>query len=128
MRFSLSTCYRAALVLLTISHARESWAESERVFMVYHAESGCPDGEAFLRSVQERTTRFELAQGKEPARQIVATVTESGTGFLGRLEVTDPTSGSSLRSVHGAVCEEVVTALSLMVALAIDPQARTMVA
>ena len=89
----------------------------------YAAPSQCPDQASFLDEVRERTTRWHPETGPAPVRRFVIEVTPREGGMRGRLALTDIAGVSAVREVDGATCSDVVEALALMTALAIDPHA-----
>jgi hypothetical protein len=105
--------------------ARVAAAEPESVRIDYVAPAGCPDAAGFLRSLRERTSRFRQVVADEPVRRFLVRVTASAAAFAGRLEIRNPDGSTAFRSVDAAVCDEVASALALMTALAIDPDALT---
>ena len=120
------TIERAVLVLSALLVlCRVAAADPEDVRIEYMASTGCPDAAAFMRSLQERTTRFRQAAPDEQARRFFVRVAATGSSFSGRLEIRSPDDSTAIRSVDGAICDEVSNALALMTALAIDPNALT---
>jgi hypothetical protein len=99
-------------------------SESEHIRIQFSAPDNCPDQTAFERALRRRTTRYQLASEQEPARQFVVTITSSGAGALGRLAIQGMGADVSVRTVSGKSCDEVLSALALMTALAIDPDYR----
>lgn len=97
-------------------------AEPESVHIEYVAPAGCPTATAFLRSLRARTTRFRAASPDEPARHFSVRVAPAASSFAGRLQIDGP-AGSAVRTLEGRMCGDVVDALALMTALAIDPSA-----
>ena len=117
---------RAVLVSTgLVALARVAAAEPESVRIDYVAPTGCPDAAGFMRSLRERTSRFRQAATDEPVRRFLVRVTASASAFAGRLEIRNPDGSTAFRSVDAAVCDEVASALALMTALAIDPDALT---
>jgi len=117
---------RVALVGAAIlGFARAAAADPESVRINYAAPDGCPDATAFLQSLKERTTQFREATADEPARRFLVRVKSVGSTFHGRLEIRAPDGRTTVRSVDAALCEEVSTALALITALTIDPNALT---
>jgi hypothetical protein len=100
-------------------------AEPEAVHIDYTAPAGCPDAASFLRSLKDRTTRFREATPDEKARSFFVRVTALPSSFSGRLEIGSPNDSTAVRSVDSPICSEVSSALALMTALAIDPNALT---
>jgi hypothetical protein len=89
----------------------------------YSVDATCPGQDDFLARVRARTDRLERTTPDDeatPVYRVSATVTEGAAH--GRLEMVDP-SGISARDVDGVTCEDVVDALALVLALAIDPNA-----
>jgi hypothetical protein len=91
----------------------------------YSVPASCPDREAFVAQVSARTPRFVIAFGAEAARVFVVNVVARGRGVMGRLTVREASGVEATRSVAGEGCEEVVGALALMTAMAVDPNAST---
>jgi len=52
-------------------------------------------------------------------------VTAVAPSFAGRLEIHNPDGSTAVRSVEGPICDELASALALMTALVIDPDARS---
>jgi hypothetical protein len=96
-------------------------SESEHIRIQFSAPDKCPDQDAFERALRRRTAKFQIATDRELARQFAVTITFAGSTPMGRLAVHGPGAEPSERTVSGKSCEEVVAALALMTALAIDP-------
>ena len=102
------------------------------VRLEYHAPDACPDERAFVARVRSRTTRFVLAGadatgGDEVARSFSVDVSTTPHGVEGRLTSLEATRtpAPATRVVAGETCDEVVDALALITALAVDPNAST---
>jgi hypothetical protein len=113
----------ALLLLVATAYPVRAGAEAEHIRVQYAAPKKCPDGAAFIRALRQRTDRFQLASGAEQARVFVVSITAAESLVLGRLEIQGPGAEVSLRDVSGKTCDEVMAALALMTALAIDPSA-----
>ncbi len=120
------------LVVVVVGAGRLARADDadvvEPIRIAYDAASPtCPDDKAFFREIAARTNRSRLAASSgEKARVLhVAIVGASSSSFIGRLLIEDGGSWSSAREVRGVTCGEVVEALGLIAALAIDPRAST---
>jgi hypothetical protein len=125
-RQTIQTIGRAALLGIAIlGLGRVALAEPELVHLGYSGTAGCPDAKAFLQSLKERTTRFREAAPDEPARRFLVRVKSAGSTFHGQLEIRAPDGRTTVRNVDGALCDEVATALALITALTIDPNALT---
>lgn len=89
----------------------------------YQAPSACPSAAAFFDEVTARTPRARAAAGGEKARVLHVRVDKRGETHSGRLWIEDNGATSSAREVSGGSCGEVVGALGLVAALAVDPSA-----
>ncbi len=98
-------------------------AQTEPIRVDYQAHVGCPDQEAFLAELKARTQKARLAGKAEKARTFKIRITQGGPGSVGRIEAHDVGGGVTVREVSGGKCAEVVSALALTAALAIDPDA-----
>jgi hypothetical protein len=117
---------RCAVVLWGVLSAfRAGAAEPESVRIEYVAPVGCPDAAAFLGSLRERTTRFRPAPPDEPARSFTVRVTPSGSSYAGQLEIRSLSGSVAVRTVDAKSCDQVTSALALITALAISPNALT---
>jgi hypothetical protein len=92
----------------------------EAVRFHYRAPAGCPDAELFASRVQARTGRARLGEPGELARLFVVEVEVDAQGAGARLSFTDSRGASVVRAVRGETCDEVVSAIALVTALAIE--------
>lgn len=83
----------------------------------------CPAGPALLSGIQARAERVREAQGDEKSTLLRVRLSVVAGRIRGELQVVDKTGASDRRRVEGATCQEVVQALSLTAALALDPTA-----
>jgi len=88
------------------------------------APSGCSDSSAFYARVRERTERVRPALSSERGVELRVQLTRSGAKVHGELRLIDEDGATDTREVEGTTCDEVVAALSLTAALALDPSAR----
>jgi len=88
------------------------------------APADCATAEAFFESVRGRTERARPVKEGETGVRVVVKLTRVGPRAHGELRVIGDRGESDTRRVDGATCTEVVDALSLTVALAVDPTAR----
>jgi len=89
----------------------------------FDAPAGCSSAEAFFGSLRLRTDSVREADGGEPHTTIQVRLTRGRGRVLGELRVVDDRGGTDTRKVQGASCDDVVQALSLTAALAVDPSA-----
>ena len=91
----------------------------------YEAPAECPNAATFLAQVFARTALAKQAGSSGPATALVVSIRSVPGGYAGRLELQPPDAAMAAREVTAADCAQVVTALALMTALAIDPNAAT---
>ena len=91
----------------------------------YAASRDCADERGFFEQVTARTQRVRLANPSEPATALVVSIREVPGGLAGKLELRGDQGTTSAREVKAASCDQVVAALAIMAALAIDPDAST---
>jgi hypothetical protein len=87
----------------------------------YWARGLCPDAVEFARQIQTRAPLLRPAEGDEPALGFYAELDARGGSATGRLTARSPDGREVKREVRGATCDDVVTALALIAALAADP-------
>jgi hypothetical protein len=115
---------RAALVMIVASATGRA-ADVTSVRLRYAAARDCADERGFFEQVSARTQRVRLANSSEPATALVVSIRELPGGFAGKLELRSDEGATSAREVKAASCDQVVAALAIMAALAIDPDAST---
>jgi len=115
----------ALALALALVPARAAAADSEPIRIVFHAPAACPDEAAFTAQVTARTARARIAAAGEVARTFTISITAQEARTRGTLRIDDPAGSPATRVVSGVTCEEVVSALGLITALAIDPRAST---
>jgi hypothetical protein len=96
-------------------------AEPERLRIQFSPPHKCGGASAFIQALRQRTARFQLAGSGERARLFSVTVTQVDATIAGRLKIQGPGNEVSVRSISGSNCDDVIAALALMTALAIDP-------
>jgi hypothetical protein len=107
------------------SVAAPAGADVEAIRLAFSAYRGCPDEDRFLHEITARTERVRRAAEGEPARVFVVVVTRETSTIRGVLSIMSLDGAVSRREVRGESCDEVVSALALMMALAVDPLAAT---
>jgi hypothetical protein len=98
-------------------------ADEQPLRIQYDAHQGCPDALGFFWHVRARTRRVRLAEEGELAILVSVRIDRELTESVGVLEMPGPESRPFERHVRASSCEEVVLALSLVLALAYDPDA-----
>jgi hypothetical protein len=86
--------------------------------LIYGAPAACPDAAAFAAAVHERAPRALLDE--DAPRTFTIAIAASAAGFTGALTASD---ASEPRVLAAARCDDLVAALALITALAIDPSA-----
>jgi hypothetical protein len=92
--------------------------------IAFEAPTDCSSKDAFYAGVRARTERVRLANADESATELQVRLSESGTGVHGELRMLGENGVTDTRNVDGGSCDEIVEALSLTAALALDPAAR----
>jgi len=90
--------------------------------VVYRGPSECTDARGFAAGIMQRTTRARVEAG-EDTTTLWVTVEKKPPGYRGSLRAVAPGQPARVREVEGDRCSEVVEALSLIAALALDPEA-----
>ncbi|HEX7670162.1 MAG TPA: hypothetical protein VF395_11285 [Polyangiaceae bacterium] len=89
----------------------------------YSAPDGCPDSLSFFLHVRARTQRVRLAAPGELAAVVSVRIATELMHTVGTLEMPDEHGAPFVRRVEAESCDEVALALSLVLALAYDPDA-----
>jgi hypothetical protein len=96
----------------------------EPISIAVEPGSDCATEAGFYELVRRRTALVRPAQPGEAARRFVIKVTPGPT-TVGELRAENPDHSQATREVAGQSCGEVVDALALVAALAVDPHADT---
>jgi len=96
---------------------------AESFSLSYHGPSNCPGQSSLLEQVLARTVSAkDVGTGGEFQFDAQVKVNDDGT-VVGTLGIRSANGYSSSRSVDGKTCEEVVSALALIVGLTLEPKA-----
>ena len=95
----------------------------ERISLQYSAAAECPDREELVRRISAYTTRWTLEEPNDAARRFVVRIDRRDERYLGRLELRETSGDAASRAIEDDDCEDVVLALAIAVAIAIDPHA-----
>ncbi len=109
-------------LLTALALANLARADEEPIDLSYRAYEGCPSERQFLEQVVGRAAKTLVASERARGRKFVVTVAPQRKEAIGKLEIVAGETTAS-REVTGANCTEVVSALALFTALAIDPNA-----
>lgn len=91
----------------------------------YEGPERCPRREAFVAQVEARTNRARWVEAAPGVRRFGVELSADDGVARGVLTLRDAAGTEARREIDGQSCEEVVAALALITALAIDPSART---
>jgi hypothetical protein len=110
-------------LLLSATLAGASAFASEPVRFEYQAPPECPSEPVFVGRVRERSVHQRAAAPGEMGRSFVVTVALDAEGAVARVDFVDADGSAISRSVRGETCDEVVSGIALVTALAIDARA-----
>lgn len=119
-------CISLAAAASLASHALVVAADvpgASAVRIAYRAYPGCPSEAEFLAQVGARIGKASTSSEMRDAQSVVVTLTAAPRGAIGKIETSTPDGSTGSRIVRGRTCAEVVSALALFTALAIDPRA-----
>jgi hypothetical protein len=112
---------RLALTAWCVAKGAAAAPPGQPFRLEYWAHGECPDAVEFARQIQTRAPRLRPAEGDEPALGFYAELDARGGSATGRLTARSPDGREVQREVRGPTCDDVVTALALIAALAADP-------
>lgn len=101
-------------------------APAEGVALSYFgAAAGCPSEAQFVEEIAARVSIPVMFGGTTGTVRMRVTLAPAGEQVLGKLEVERGAAEPTRREFTASSCEEVGSALALVAALALDPNART---
>jgi hypothetical protein len=113
----------AASALAWLCFAQPARADKEAISLEYEVGVGCPDRGQFIEHVRTFTSKAEIVgDDGAPRRRFAVRVSGSGGKVQGQLTIDDH-GVKSMRNVAGTRCDEVISALALATAIAVDPDA-----
>jgi hypothetical protein len=113
----------AALLASALCTTLPARADTESITLDYDASAGCPDRKQFVARVRTFTSKAEIVNDDgTPRRKFGVQVARAGSAIQGELTIDDR-GAKTTRHVSGKTCDEVVSALALATAIAIDPDA-----
>jgi hypothetical protein len=108
-----------------LSAAPTRGQSGEPVRLEFTAPPGCPTASDFRAQVEARATRFQPAGAPFAARSFAVSIATDAQGARGTVVIREIDGREAIRVVPGEDCGEVTAALALVVAVAIDADART---
>jgi hypothetical protein len=97
--------------------------DEEPVFLEYRAPVICENEAQFFARARSRAPRMRIARPDERARMFVVDIEQRAGRTSGRLTVRNPEGRQTVRELEARDCGEVVDALALVMALAVNPRA-----
>ncbi|HEY5958702.1 MAG TPA: hypothetical protein VIV60_19210, partial [Polyangiaceae bacterium] len=120
MRLGLVRCGAAIAVGATFATS----AIAETFSLRYRATPGCPSDDALVAEVLTRTSDASRAATQGRFQFTVLLSSAANRDITGTLTIRSPSGRTSKREFAGPRCDEVVSAMALVIALAVDPRAR----
>lgn len=105
--------------------ARVAAADPEPIRLAYDAPAGCPAEADVVARLADHASMRRVSAGA--AREFSLAIAHDEAGFRGVLAVHDGAAPAATRDVAAASCDEVVSALVLVAALAIEERAPSVV-
>ncbi len=103
-----------------------AFAQSDAPVRLDYQSSRCGGADAFVSEVRARSPRVRFAAPNESAtRALVVHVDPRGAKMSGRIELREADGTTTERAVTGASCDDVISGLGLVAALALNPMAST---
>jgi hypothetical protein len=91
----------------------------------YAAPDGCPAAHALLSEIRRRTSLANVTEASGQPAAFVVLIRRSSSIYVGSIRSLTSLGEVADRQLEAATCEEVVSAIALVVALALDPNADT---
>jgi hypothetical protein len=98
--------------------------QKEPIRLAYSAPPVCPSSDPFTAEIRARTALADFTEAGV-ARVFRVSIHEMPSGYEGVLTVTSGDVEGEPRRIRDKNCGEVASALALMIAVAVDPQAST---
>ncbi len=111
----------AGLCLVTVGAAL---SQDNRIDLEYTADDGCPGRAEFIARVRARTQLAEFVESGGSERRFAVSARLDGRRAVGSFVSGRGNATGTARQVTSERCDDVVSALALIVALAVDPQAK----
>jgi len=113
----------AALTAMLLCSAAPALADTEAITLDYRVAPGCAGRKDFVSRVHTFTSKAEIVDDDgAPHRKFAVRVQRSSGGANGDLTIDDRGTKTT-RHVAGSTCDEVLSALALATAIAVDPDA-----
>jgi hypothetical protein len=100
-----------------------AYAQQDNIYLDYVAAVGCPSRSEFVAQVKARTALAQFVDDASTGRRFTVSARFEGGRAVGRFTSGRGAMSGTARQVTSESCEDVVSALALIAALAIDPHA-----
>ena len=117
----LATALPFLAAVAGLATAPDPATEVRPVQVEVDAPTGCANAKDFLNHLRLRTHLVRQATGDEPHTTLEVRLVEMRRQVTGELRMVDDRGESDTRKVQGANCDDVVQALALAAAVALDP-------
>ena len=108
------------LAVASASAVVRAEGDGEPIHLEYSSTEGCPDEAAFVARIRSRTEKARFVGPEERVRTFVVKL-QRGSPPSGSVTVTEAELRQGARRLQADSCEHVADALTLIVALALDP-------
>jgi hypothetical protein len=117
----LASTLSLVAVVASLTATSDPATEVKPVQVVFDAPAGCANANDFFSSLRSRTHLVRQAKGDEPRTTLQVRLLEMRRYVLGELRMVDDRGMTDTRRVQGANCDDVMQALALAAAVALDP-------
>ena len=94
--------------------------------LAYDAAAGCPSEADFKAAVEGRGGYFDGSGGPGSAWALRVSIVQEAGGFRGTLQSTNEDATSAVREVRATSCQNIVDALAVVSATALNPEAESL--
>lgn len=117
----LASIFAAVALLSSLrGQAAPGRAPTGPIQLDFEGTGGCDEASDFWTRLETRLGRVSRAAGSDPAVRLHVRIVRQGGAFTGELSVTERGAASDKRRVSAKTCGDVLNALSLTAALALD--------
>jgi hypothetical protein len=113
---------RFSIVGLVLALAKPAATQEATVGIEYQASAECPGREIFLEQLSKKVPTARIVSDAPLARRFRVVVDGSGGGGRARLEFDDTEGNPVRREISARDCDEAVSAIAVITAVAIDPR------
>ncbi len=111
------------LLLILAAAVPEAETGKKPVEVQFEGPAGCGGTGSFFASLRSRMEHVRIAEDDESRTTLQVRLSRERTRVVGELRIIDDSGTTDMRKVQGMSCDDVLQALSLTAALALDPTA-----